>query len=222
MSVKSCVVRGELVVGSGVASQLGHGHAEREAAVVHVGPRRHGQERRVPRRIAREVATLGVERVNPLPSPTLPESRAHVGQDGAHRLLLRGGEGEARWSAVHRPVRERLDEVREHEEHAVEVPRRRLPPRARRDREPEGAAQADLERSALGRPLVFEAIPEEEARRKDLEHGTAEPLAAAHVSIWRAIREGRLAAVTDGVLRVLGRAPHPFTRWVEENLAAFR
>jgi (4-alkanoyl-5-oxo-2,5-dihydrofuran-3-yl)methyl phosphate reductase len=76
--------------------------------------------------------------------------------------------------------------------------------------------------AALGRPLVFEPIPEEEARQKDLERGTAEPLAAAHVSIWRAIREGRLAAVTDGVARVLGRAPLPFTRWVEQNLAAFR
>jgi len=42
------------------------------------------------------------------------------------------------------------------------------------------------------------------------------------LSIYRAIREGRLAAVTDTVERVLGRKAIPFHQWVQENAAAFR
>jgi hypothetical protein len=44
----------------------------------------------------------------------------------------------------------------------------------------------------------------------------------AHLSIYRAIREGRLAEVTDGVADVLGRRPTPFDRWVEQHASAFR
>jgi uncharacterized protein YbjT (DUF2867 family) len=40
--------------------------------------------------------------------------------------------------------------------------------------------------------------------------------------IWRAVREGRLAIVSDGVKRLIGREPIPFTRWAEENAAAFQ
>ena len=44
---------------------------------------------------------------------------------------------------------------------------------------------------------------------------------AAHLSIYRAIREGRLATVTDTVQRVLARKPITFDQWVQENAAAF-
>jgi hypothetical protein len=43
----------------------------------------------------------------------------------------------------------------------------------------------------------------------------------AHVSLWRAIREGRLATVTATVERVLGRKPIPFDQWLIENVVAF-
>jgi hypothetical protein len=46
-------------------------------------------------------------------------------------------------------------------------------------------------------------------------------IVAAHLSIYRAIREGRLAVVTDTVERVLGRKAITFARWVQENAAAF-
>jgi hypothetical protein len=43
----------------------------------------------------------------------------------------------------------------------------------------------------------------------------------SHVSLWRAIREGRLATVTDNVERILGRKPIPLDQWAIENAAAF-
>ena len=48
------------------------------------------------------------------------------------------------------------------------------------------------------------------------------PYADALVDIWRAIREGRLATVSDGVKQVTGRKPIPFPRWAEENADAFQ
>ena len=44
----------------------------------------------------------------------------------------------------------------------------------------------------------------------------------AHVALWRSIREGRLATVTDTVERILGRKPIALDRWVAENSASFR
>jgi hypothetical protein len=47
------------------------------------------------------------------------------------------------------------------------------------------------------------------------------PLVEARLSIFRAIRDGRLAILTDPVERVLGCRPITFDQWVRENLAAF-
>jgi uncharacterized protein YbjT (DUF2867 family) len=76
--------------------------------------------------------------------------------------------------------------------------------------------------SAIGRPIRFEAISEEEARRQQSQWGTPEPLIEARLSIFRAIREGRLSAVTETVERALGRKPKSFDEWAAENAAAFR
>jgi hypothetical protein len=43
--------------------------------------------------------------------------------------------------------------------------------------------------------------------------GEPAQVVAAHLSIYRAIREGRLAAVTDTVERVFGRKPFTFNQW---------
>jgi hypothetical protein len=43
----------------------------------------------------------------------------------------------------------------------------------------------------------------------------------AHLSIYRAIREGRLASVADTVERILGGQPISFDRWIQENIATF-
>jgi hypothetical protein len=75
---------------------------------------------------------------------------------------------------------------------------------------------------AVGKPLGYQAISDDEGRQQQLAIGVPAPLAEARVSIWRAIREGRLAAVTTEVRRVLGREPIAFDRWARENAAAFR
>jgi hypothetical protein len=54
-----------------------------------------------------------------------------------------------------------------------------------------------------------------------LDSNESEEIVGAHLSIYRAIREGRLAATTDTVQRVLGREAITFDRWVQENAAAF-
>lgn len=72
--------------------------------------------------------------------------------------------------------------------------------------------------AALGKTLRFEPISDEEAQA-GVGRG---PYAAAIVDIWRAIREGRMALVDDGVQRVLGRRPLSFDRWVEQHADAFR
>ena len=72
--------------------------------------------------------------------------------------------------------------------------------------------------AAIGTTVGFEPISDEEAQA-DLGGG---PYAAALVDIWRAIREGRMGLVNDGVERVLGRRPLSFDRWVEQHAAAFR
>jgi uncharacterized protein YbjT (DUF2867 family) len=75
---------------------------------------------------------------------------------------------------------------------------------------------------AIGTSIRYEAILEEEARRQQSQWGTPEPLIEARLSIFRAIREGRLSAVTDTVERVLGRKPKSFDEWAAENAVAFR
>jgi uncharacterized protein YbjT (DUF2867 family) len=76
--------------------------------------------------------------------------------------------------------------------------------------------------AALGRDLRVEPMTDEEVRAEQLSWGVGEPEVLAHVSIYRAIREGRLAEVTDGVEKALGRKPLSFDRWVSENVGAFR
>lgn len=69
---------------------------------------------------------------------------------------------------------------------------------------------------AIGKTIRFEEISDEEAR-PDFDDAYADAL----VDIWRAVREGRLATVTDGVQRVLGREPVTFGQWTKENAEAF-
>ena len=76
--------------------------------------------------------------------------------------------------------------------------------------------------TALGRRLTFQPISDEEARQRYAATGASAADTDAHVALWRAIREGRLATVTDTVEGVLGRRPIPLEQWVIENAAAFR
>jgi len=71
---------------------------------------------------------------------------------------------------------------------------------------------------ALGRKLTFQPITEDAVRQRMTDSGDAPEVVDAHLSIYQAIREGRLAGVTDTVEHVLGRKPIAFERWINENL----
>jgi len=76
--------------------------------------------------------------------------------------------------------------------------------------------------AAIGRKLVFQAISDEEAGQRFAATGASPEETAAHVELWRAIRQGRLGSITDGVRRLLVRDPIRLDHWLEENAAAFR
>jgi uncharacterized protein YbjT (DUF2867 family) len=75
--------------------------------------------------------------------------------------------------------------------------------------------------AAIGKPIRFQSISDEEARRQQIAWDAPSPLVEARLSIFRAIRDGHLATVTDTVEKVLGRKAIDFTRWAEQNAAAF-
>jgi len=73
----------------------------------------------------------------------------------------------------------------------------------------------------VGRTLRYQPISDEEAGHRFAGTGAAEEEVGAHVELWQAIRQGKLAAVTDGVKQVLGREPIGIDSWIEENREAF-
>jgi uncharacterized protein YbjT (DUF2867 family) len=74
----------------------------------------------------------------------------------------------------------------------------------------------------LERPIRYELITDDAVREQMRSRGESTTEIDAHLSIYRAIREGRLAEVTTTIERVLGRPPRTFPHWVREHLAAFR
>jgi uncharacterized protein YbjT (DUF2867 family) len=76
--------------------------------------------------------------------------------------------------------------------------------------------------SVIGKRLAFETISDEEARQRYSAVSGSAAETEAHVALWRAIREDRLAKVTDNVERILGRKPITLDQWAKENAAAFR
>jgi uncharacterized protein YbjT (DUF2867 family) len=74
---------------------------------------------------------------------------------------------------------------------------------------------------AIGRPLKYEAISDDDARERYAKISGSPEETEAHVVLWRAIREGRLASVTHDVERILGRQPISLSQWVKENAGAF-
>ncbi len=76
--------------------------------------------------------------------------------------------------------------------------------------------------AAIGRPLAFVPLSDDEARASLARTGMPPAVSDALVALWREVREGQVAAVTSDVERVTGRAPIGFRRWAEENADAFR
>lgn len=76
--------------------------------------------------------------------------------------------------------------------------------------------------AVIGKPLTYQPISDDEARKRySAATGAGTEETEAHVALWRAIREGRLATVTNEVERILGRKPIPLGQWANENRAAF-
>jgi uncharacterized protein YbjT (DUF2867 family) len=75
--------------------------------------------------------------------------------------------------------------------------------------------------AAIGKDLRYQPISDEEARRRYAATGAPPEETEAHVCLWRAIREGRLATVTNWVERTLGRKPLSLDRWAAENAVRF-
>jgi uncharacterized protein YbjT (DUF2867 family) len=76
--------------------------------------------------------------------------------------------------------------------------------------------------AAIGKPLEFIPISDEEARRRYSAVSGSVEETEAHVALWRAIREQRLASVNDNVEQILGRKAIALDQWITENIEAFR
>jgi uncharacterized protein YbjT (DUF2867 family) len=76
--------------------------------------------------------------------------------------------------------------------------------------------------AAVGKELQFLPISDEEASRRFSATGASAEEVVAHVELWRAIRENRLATVTDVVQKLLGRQPISLDQWLLESASAFR
>jgi uncharacterized protein YbjT (DUF2867 family) len=76
--------------------------------------------------------------------------------------------------------------------------------------------------SAIGRQLKYQPVSDEEAGRRFSATGASAEEVAAHVELWRAIREGRVGATTNEVERILGRKAIALDQWLVENAPAFR
>jgi len=74
---------------------------------------------------------------------------------------------------------------------------------------------------AIGKPLVYRPISDEEGEERYSTVSASPEETAAHVALWRAIREGRLAATTDEVETILARKPLSLERWASENACHF-
>ena len=75
---------------------------------------------------------------------------------------------------------------------------------------------------AIGKSVGFKEISDAQAYARAVEWAGKGPYVDALVDIWRAVREGRLDTVTDGVKQVTGRKPISFDQWAAENAASFQ
>jgi uncharacterized protein YbjT (DUF2867 family) len=79
----------------------------------------------------------------------------------------------------------------------------------------------DIIGEAIGKSLSYQVISDEQARERYSRISGSPEETEAHVALWRAIRDGRLAATTDGVERILGKKPIVLRQWASENVRSF-
>jgi uncharacterized protein YbjT (DUF2867 family) len=75
---------------------------------------------------------------------------------------------------------------------------------------------------AIGKSLVYQSISDQQAAERYSPFSGSQQETEAHAALWRAIREGRLAATTNEVEQILGRKPIALEQWAEENAHQFR
>jgi uncharacterized protein YbjT (DUF2867 family) len=74
---------------------------------------------------------------------------------------------------------------------------------------------------AIEKSLTYKVISDEEARERYSRISGSVEETEAHLALWSAIREGRLATKTDCVERILARKPIALEQWVSENRGSF-
>lgn len=74
---------------------------------------------------------------------------------------------------------------------------------------------------AMGKNVTYQPISDDEAHAWYAAIGSSDSETKAHVALWLAIREGRLAMVTPTVEQVPGRKPLGIDQWITGNAAAF-
>ena len=73
----------------------------------------------------------------------------------------------------------------------------------------------------LGREIQFVNLPPEDLKTALISAGVPEWSAEAMIDLQRLYRDGKAAAVTDDVKRILGREPRTLTQFLMENRGAF-
>lgn len=74
---------------------------------------------------------------------------------------------------------------------------------------------------AIDKVLVYQPISDEEAGERYSKISRSQEETEAHVALWRAIREGCLAATTNEVEQILDRHPISLEQWALENAYHF-
>jgi uncharacterized protein YbjT (DUF2867 family) len=90
---------------------------------------------------------------------------------------------------------------------------------------PEALSGYDLAQKlskALGRPISYEDVPPDEAKKGMVAAGAPEWLASAMVALYDVFAAGHSATVSPVVEQITGYPPRTFDDWARENAAAFR
>lgn len=75
---------------------------------------------------------------------------------------------------------------------------------------------------AVGKPIEYEALDEDDAVKAMIRLGVPEPIARNRVEIHRSFSNGAFTPVTNDVVKLLGRPPRPFSEFARDNAAVFR
>lgn len=84
---------------------------------------------------------------------------------------------------------------------------------------PEALTYTDVARllsEAVGKPIAYQAIDEEEAVAAQIALGVPEPIARGRVEIHRSFSNGAFTPVTDDVPTLLGRPPRRFAAFARD------